>query len=274
MMSGVPKQYSESSIRNSFDSNGIETYIEKTSNNSNDNIEKTSSNSNDNIDSMEKIGLMIQKKINNANLDNKKLDDRSFISNMSIQQRIADTDTLSERSKHFLTEYIERLEELKWIHSRSSEYYERRNLMMTLPSIILTSVSGILSLMSTSNYASDRFQYNTSITVGVIAATSSVFQTLSSTLKFGTKCELHRDVADRYDKIITNIKFEFIDHSDDNFISELEKQILEVQNMCKYFPPMHFYEEYKIFKKKEQAHKILTPIPIDNYNLTSIVTSI
>ena len=260
MKKGITKQNSTSSRKDSENSIDAETYSEL----------KIKDIADENKECMEMISQKIQQRIN-ANTANR-YDDHSFTSNMSIQQRIADSDTLSERSKHFLTEYIERLEELKWIHSRSSEYYERRNLVMTLPSIILTSVSGILSLMSTSSYTSDRFQYNTSITIGVIASVSSVFQTLSSTLNFGTKCELHRDVADRYDKIITNIKFEFIDHSDDNFITDLEKQILDVQNMCKYFPPMHFYEEYKIFKKKQQSHK--TPALIDNYNLTSIVTSI
>jgi hypothetical protein len=256
MKKSITKQISTSSRKDSADSIDVETYSEL----------KVKDIYDENKECMEMISQKIQERINNTN----RFDDRSFNSNMSIQQRIADSDTLSERSKHFLTEYIERLEELKWIHSRSSEYYERRNLLMTLPSIILTSASGILSLMSTSSYTSDRFQYNTSITIGVIAAVSSVFQTLSSTLNFATKCELHRNVADKYDKIITNIKFEFIDHSDDNFIKELEKQILEVQNVCKYFPPMHFYEQYKIFKKKQQSHKL----PIENYNLTSIITSI
>lgn len=264
MKKSISKQNSTSSRKDSGDSIDADTYSELQ-------IKEID----ENKDSMEKISKMIQQRIDNANTANaaNKNDDRSFTSNMTIQQRIADSDTLSERSKHFLTEYIERLEELKWIHSRSSEYYEYRNLIMTLPSILLTSVSGILSLMSTSSYTSERFHYNTSITIGIIAAISSVFQTLSSTLNFATKCELHRNVADKYDKIITNIKFEFIDHSDDNFIKELEKQILDVQNMCKYFPPMKFYEKYKIFKKKEQSHK-LPIIPIDNYNLTSIVTSI
>jgi hypothetical protein len=259
MKKGITKKNSASSRKDSDNSIDAETYSEL----------KVKDIDDENKECMEMISQKIQERINNTN----RFDDRSFTSNMSIQQRISDSDTLSERSKHFLTEYIERLEELKWIHSRSSEYYERRNLLMTLPSIILTSASGILSLMSTSSYTSDRFGYNTSITIGVIAAVSSVFQTLSSTLNFATKCELHRNVADKYDKIITNIKFEFIDHSDDNFIKELEKQILDVQNMCKYFPPIHFYEEYKIFKKKQLSHKTTT-IPMDNYNLTSIVTSI
>jgi hypothetical protein len=259
MKKGITKQNSASSRKDSDNSIDAETYSEL----------KVKDIDDENKECMKMISQKIQERINNTN----KFDERSFTSNMSIQQRISDSDTLSERSKHFLTEYIERLEELKWIHSRSSEYYERRNLLMTLPSIFLTSTSGVLSLMSTSSYTSDRFQYNTSITIGVIAAVSSVFQTLSSTLNFATKCELHRNVADKYDKIITNIKFEFIDHSDDNFIKELEKQILEVQNMCKYFPPIHFYEQYKIFKKKQQSHKT-TNIPTANYNLTSIVTSI
>jgi hypothetical protein len=229
--------------------------------------------------SIERIGQQIETAISRKIINPRRTlgEDRSYNSCAGIQQRIADSDVLSERSKHFLTEYIDRLEELKWIHSRSSEYYERRNLGITIPSILLTSLSGIMSFMSTSSGVSPQFQYISSITVGIIAAISSLVQALSSTLQFGTKSELHRDVADRYEKIITSIKFEFVDHSDENFIEELEKQIIEVQNMCKYFPPMFFYEEYRRFKKKEmdelkrlQINHETKHIQTDPYELTSI----
>ena len=163
-------------------------------------------------------------------------------------KRLNDSDTLSTRSKQFLTDYIDRLEELKWVHARASEYYERNNLYLTLPSIILTSVSGIISLISSSDQTSSNFKYSAAICVGVISSSSSLFQAVSSTLQFNTKSELHRDVADRYGKIITKIKFEFIDHSNEDFMLELENQILEVQNMCKYAPPMFLYEAYKEYK--------------------------
>ena len=171
-------------------------------------------------------------------------DHRSYTS-LSVHQRIADSDTLSHRSKRFLTDYTERLEELIWVHSKSAEYYERRNNYITIPSIILTSASAVVSLLASSSSASPAFHYSSAVSVGVIAAVSSVFQALSSTLKFGTKAELHREVADRYSKIVTSIKFEIIDnHTEDNFMADLEKQILDVQNYCKYLPPMFFYDLY------------------------------
>jgi hypothetical protein len=234
----------------------------------------------DKEESIERIGQKIENAISRKIINPKRIygEDRSY--NSCIQQKIAESDVLSERSKHFLTEYIDRLEELKWIHSRSSEYYERRNIAITIPSIVLTSVSGIMSFMSTSSGVSSSFQYASSITVGIIAAVSSLVQALSSTLQFGTKSELHRDVADRYEKIITSIKFEFVDHSDENFIEELEKQIIEVQNMCKYFPPMFLYERYRQFKKKEiEALKKLQiqndhkQVQTDPYQLTSVLIS-
>lgn len=238
----------------------------------------------DKEESIERIGKKIENAISKKITNPKRIygEDRSYNScaGIGIQQKIAESDVLSERSKHFLTEYIDRLEELKWIHSRSSEYYERRNIAITIPSIVLTSVSGIMSFMSTSSGVSSSFQYGSSITVGIIAAISSLVQALSSTLQFGTKSELHRDVADRYEKIITSIKFEFVDHSDENFIEELEKQIIEVQNMCKYFPPMFLYDQYRQFKKKEmdelkklQIQNDHKNIQTDPYELTSVVVS-
>jgi len=166
------------------------------------------------------------------------------------EKRVNDTDTLSSRSKQFLTDYIDRLEELKWVHSSASEHYERYNLYLTLPSIVLTSISGIVSLISSTDQSSAEFKYIAAISVGISSSTSSLFQAVSSTLQFNTKSDLHRDVADRYGKIITKIKFEFIDHSNDDFMLELENQILEVQNMCKYAPPIFLYDAYKDYKEK------------------------
>lgn len=201
---------------------------------------------------MEYIGREIQKRIDNEAAVKSRSFDRSFdhrsFTSVSLHQRIADSDTLSQRSKRFLTDYIERLEELIWVHSKSAEYYERRNNYITIPSIILTSASAVVSLLASSSSASAAFHYSSAVSVGVIAAVSSIFQALSSTLKYGTKAELHREVADRYSKIVTTIKFEMIDNStstEDNFLAELEKQILDIQNYCKYLPPMFFYELYR-----------------------------
>ena len=207
--------------------------------------------------SIEEIGIKIQNEISrkkDANIDtsisyraNKKPNDPSY------SKRISDLDTLSERSKHFLTEYIDRLEELKWVHSRASEYYEKANLYITMPSIILTTISGVISLISATGQTSSNFNYISAISVGISASMSSLFQTLSSTLQFNTKSDQHRDVADRYGKIITKIKFEFIDNSNDDFMLELENQILEVQNMCKFFPPIFLYDEYKKYKMNQTS---------------------
>lgn len=222
--------------------------------------------------SINQVGLNIQNRIRNemkaaaaaaVAAETRSLDRSrgSTMTTATIQRRIAESDTLSERSKRFLTDYIERLEQLIWVYSKSSEYYERRNLYITTPSIILTSLSGIVSLLSasSSNSINSSFHYSSAVTVGVIAAVSSVFQALSSTLKFGTKCELHREVADRYSKIITSIKFEFIEHTDAHFITLLEQQILEVQNLCKYLPPMFLFEKYKkhlVQQQQQQQHSV------------------
>jgi hypothetical protein len=210
--------------------------------------------------SIEEIGIKIQdaisKKTDNSDTSisyrqTKKQNDPSY------GKRISDIDTsLSERSKHFLTEYIDRLEELKWIHSRASEYYEKANLYITLPAILLTSISGVISLVSATGQPSSTFTYVSAISIGISASISSLFQTLSTTLQFSTKSDQHRNVADRYGKIITKIKFEFIDHSNEDFMTELENQILEVQNMCKFFPPIFLYDEYKNFKNKQTTQHI------------------
>jgi len=151
---------------------------------------------------------------------------------------------LNDKHMGLLKESSERLKELKWVHSRSAQYYDKMHNLFVIPTILITSISGMASFLSTSSVISDDTKTVFGISVGVMASVSSLLQSMSSAYKYGTKAEMHRTAAEEYNKLIVKISFEMADPNEPKFIENLESKLLEVQGNCKYFPPQSICDKY------------------------------
>lgn len=172
---------------------------------------------------------------------------------------------------------LERLKKLRFLHTRSSQYYEKMNLYLFGPSITITALSGIASFMSTSQYVSEDAQNVCGISVGILASFSSVFQALAAAFQFSAKKEAHRTVAEQYNALIVKTKFEMEMPNEEDFIDKLEQEILDIQSKCNYFVPQFIVEEWSkehqklrlsaknIAKNKTKSMKSITP---NNSNLS------
>ena len=58
----------------------------------------------------------------------------------------------------FHNKMLRRLKKLRFLHSRSSQYYESMNIKLSAPSIGITALSGIASFLSTSQYVDEDAQ--------------------------------------------------------------------------------------------------------------------
>jgi hypothetical protein len=152
---------------------------------------------------------------------------------------------LTDKQIGLLKDSSDRLKELKWVHVRSAQYYDKMNNYFVLPTILITSVSGMASFLSTSSVVSDDTKTIFGISVGIMASVSSLLQSMSSAYNFPTKAEMHRTAASEYDKWIVKIKHEMADPNEPEFIQSLESKLLEVQGNCKYFPPQKICDRYK-----------------------------
>lgn len=152
---------------------------------------------------------------------------------------------LTDKQLELLNDSTERLKELKWVHSRSAQYYDRMNNGFVIPTIFITSVSGIASFLSTSSVISEDSKTFFGISVGILASLSSLLQSMSSAYNFSTKAEMHRTAASEYDKWVVKIKHEIANPNEPEFIENLETKILEIQGNCKYFPPQHICDKYQ-----------------------------
>ena len=156
----------------------------------------------------------------------------------------------------FYNKVLARLDKLSYIHTRSSQYYDKMNYYILGPSITITAVSSIASFLSTSDFIDNDTQNAFGVSVGVIASISSVMQAIAGACQFSAKKEGHRAAAEEYNNLIVKTKFEIEMPNEENFADDLEVLILAVQNKCKYFPPQFIVDEYEAKKEKRIKRRI------------------
>ena len=149
-----------------------------------------------------------------------------------------------EQKKEYLEKMLRRFRKKRRIYSSSSQFFTKLNYFITIPSILLTSVSSVLSFVTTTDIIPEEQKIYMNIAIGVLASLTTLGQTLSNTFKYSTKTEMHKNTAEEYAKLITETQTELIQLNDPNFIQYLETKLLEIQNNCKYFPPQFLEDKY------------------------------
>lgn len=155
----------------------------------------------------------------------------------------------------FHNKMLRRLKKLRFLHSRSSQYYETMNIKLSAPSIVITALSGIASFLSTSQYVDEDAQNACGITVGVLASVASVFQAFTAACQYSAKKEAHRTVAEQYNALIVKTKFEMEMPNEEDFIDKLEVAILEIDAKCNYFVPQFIIKEWEEREAKEEGNR-------------------
>lgn len=158
----------------------------------------------------------------------------------------------SRKKLIFHDKMLKRLRKLRYLHARSSQYYDKMGVRLSAPSIFITSLSGIASFFSTSQYIDSDSQNAFGITVGVLASFASIFQAFSASCQYDVKREAHRTVAEQYNALIVKTKFEMEMPNEEDFIDNLEQSILDIQAKCNYFVPQFILDEWS---KKEKGDK-------------------
>jgi hypothetical protein len=179
-------------------------------------------------------------------------------------------DWFSKKKYVFYKKMLLRLKKLRYVHNRSSEYYSSLHMKYTWPSIIITSLSGIASFLSTSDFVDDQSRTGFGVSVGVLASISTLMQTISGSCKFDTKSDAHRTVADEYDSLITKLKFEMEMPNEEDFTDKMEQEILTISNKCNYFPPQFIMDEWRKNNSKDELQEVVVN---NNSNSNSNINS-
>lgn len=132
-------------------------------------------------------------------------------------------------------------------HWMSSRHFSCMDKYFSVPSILLSSLSGIGSFLASIQYFEE---YSTvfTVSVGVMASVTTLFQSFSNAFEYSTKAEAHQNAVEAFDQIITKLKFERLNPVKEadpgEFIDSIEKQIVETKQRCKYIVPDWIETQY------------------------------
>ena len=143
-----------------------------------------------------------------------------------------------------LEKYCELKRQTHWMCSR---YYSSMDRYFTVPAIVLSSLSGIGSFLASTDTFKPQADVLT-ISVGVMASITTLFQSFSNAFEYSTKSEAHQNATEAFDQIITKIRFERLNPKANvnavEFIDIIENLIVETKQRCKYIVPDWIEIEY------------------------------
>ena len=145
--------------------------------------------------------------------------------------------------------FLLKLKKYRYIHSRSSEYYGKLAYKYYKITLFLTAFSSILSFLSTSNFINSETQTAVGISVGILAAISTMLQTLANATVNDIEIEHHKINANEFTRLIEKSTFEIKMPNEECFACNLECQVSELLNKCKYTPPHFILKEWTNIKE-------------------------
>ena len=95
---------------------------------------------------------------------------------------------------------------LAWIHQKSEGYYSKRNNLIAIPVIVLSTLSGTASVGSSSLFQGET--QISSIVIGLVSIGVGILNTISSYFAFSRKSEAHRIAYLSYNKLFQMISVE------------------------------------------------------------------
>lgn len=127
----------------------------------------------------------------------------------------------------------------------SSVYYRRMSLLLSIPSIIITTMISTGSILLTSSKIETYVHDYVNISMALMGTLSVLLQSLQNAFEWNIKASKFRAVGEQYDQLCTRITFEIIEPNESNFIQEIEKDILDIKKSCPFFPPLHIVKYYQ-----------------------------
>ena len=157
----------------------------------------------------------------------------------------------TDKSSSFLAKMRSRLKRQFEQHVAAATYYKKMNILVSVPSLVLTGFASVASFLSTSAHVSSDAQTGFAISVGIVSAISTILQTFASGFRYPSRIESHSVAGNSYNNLKTQVEFEKDVPNEQNlqiFADKLEQQILEIQQKTNYFVPEWIREKYS--KKK------------------------
>ena len=152
----------------------------------------------------------------------------------------------NEKTHAFYKQTICRLQKLYTMNVETAKYYEKLNYYIFGPSITLTALCSMAGFLSTADVMTDEAKTGFGIAVGMLSVLSTAMQSVAGTCQYKSRGEAFRISADKYEQLLTRLRFEVNMPNEEDFMEKLEQEILEVQNKNAYFPPEKISSKYNV----------------------------
>lgn len=106
--------------------------------------------------------------------------------------------TYNSRLERLIADEGERTQGYSWLHQRSSSYYQQYNTYLALPIIILSTLSGAISVSSSAIFQD---QKGASLGIGGLSIFVGILSTVQSYFGFAKRAENHRLSGITYNKL-------------------------------------------------------------------------
>ena len=130
-----------------------------------------------------------------------------------------------------IQEKIKTLERNYKYSARKYAYYSR---LVTIPSIVITSLSSIFSFLSSSNMVNEEGKKYSIVTVAILTSLATMFQTISSSCEFEVKKTKFVEATQQFNMLSDKVFFEIQNPNESNFVDKIEEEIEKIKNQCKF----------------------------------------
>ena len=160
-----------------------------------------------------------------------------------------DTRTEEERLKDIhdkiARDLLKELKEMGKIFTLCGDYYARINHLLTLPTIIITAMSGFVSFLGGSTGIPESWRQWFAVVVGFMATLATILGGFQSTFKWGSKSDQFLNAAQQL--LILEGKLNFCILSDDDSLKDIQVIQETMQDIAKgmrFFPPTELVKKW------------------------------
>jgi hypothetical protein len=174
-----------------------------------------------------------------------------------MSEDISATISWNSRLEDYFASTGEKAHCLSWLHKKAEALYSSRRNFIDLPVIVISSITGFMSVGSTSMFEDQRWS---SIALGVASLFVSVFNTTGSYFAWSKRAEGHRIASIQYAKLYRFLQIEMALPRDErmnprDLLKSTRDQYDRMQEISPLLPPEIIKEFQAKFKNEHEISK-------------------
>ena len=130
----------------------------------------------------------------------------------------------------------EKVKRLEKNYKYSARRYGYLSNLVTIPSIVITSLSSIFSFLSTSSMVNEDTKNYCIVVIAILTSAATMFQTIGSSCEYNVKKTKFIEATQQFNLLSDRIFFEIENSNEKDFIDKVEKEIEAIKNQCKFIP--------------------------------------